>query len=82
MITPKETGRKKVNFMVDNEVMIHIVQWVPAGQRSDFVNHALQEAVQDLARQKAIEAMDRVRMEGHFIMSDKEIRKAREYGRE
>lgn len=79
---PIRFSRKKVNFMVDEHILIRIKEWIPEGERSNFVNGALDEALKDMARKEASEFMDKVREEGNFKMTDDQIRKAREYGRE
>ncbi len=77
-----QSPRKKVNFMIDEGILARMKEWIPEGERSNFVNGALEEAVKDIFRKEASEFMDKVRKEGHFKMTDAQIRKAREYGRE
>jgi len=78
----KNSPRKKTNFMVQNDLLDAMKFYIPSGERSDFVNGALEEALQDIARKKAMDAMDEMRKRIKWKMTDKEFRKAREYGRE
>lgn len=78
----KKTARKKVNFMVDLNILEGMKFFVPAGERSDFVNKALQASLKDFARKKASEAMDEIRKKWNLKITNEEIRKYREYGRE
>ncbi|MEK7523422.1 MAG: hypothetical protein AAB588_00135 [Patescibacteria group bacterium] len=73
--------RKKVNFMVNMDLLEAITFLVPSGSRSEFVNEAVEEALRDFARRKAIEAMDEFRRKNKWKMTDEEIRKAINYGR-
>lgn len=82
MITSeKSTKRKKVNFMVDLHVLEKFQKWIPAGERSDFVNHTLEEAVRRYKRKKAFDAMDELRERAHIRMTSKEMIKRKNYGR-
>lgn len=73
---------KKANFMFRFITLEKLAKWIPEGERSKFVDNAVDEAVAGFARRKAIEFMDKFSSEAHFHMTDEEIRKAREYGRE
>lgn len=75
-------GRKKLNFMLDNNIVIKLMAWIPAGKRSEFVNGAIDNAIKDYLRREATEYMDAFRKKFKWRMTDEEIRKAREYGRE
>ena len=82
MIThSQKEARKKINFMVKIHLIDKLNFVVPAGKRSDFVNDALQRALEDEGRRRAIEAMDKLRKKMQWKISDEEIRKLREYGR-
>lgn len=82
MITSiKETKRTKVNFMIDNDVLIQMKTWVVSGERSDFVNEALEKAVLRYRREKAFKAMDELREKANIHMTDAEIIKLKNYGR-
>lgn len=83
MFTPiKPVKRKKVNFMISEDILIKFYQWVPVGKRSDFVNEAINEVLKGKAMREASEFMDKFREEHRLKMTDAEIRKARNYGRE
>ena len=68
--------------MIDQDLLIEFVELVPGGERSDFVNGALLEAVSRFKRARAMEGMDAFSRENKWSMTEKEIRKARNYGRE
>lgn len=75
-------GRKKLNFMLDNNMVIKLMTWIPSGKRSEFVNGAIDQSLTHYVRGMAIESMDKLRKKTKLRMTDKEIRKARKYGRE
>lgn len=83
MFTPNSQDEKriKMNFMVKNNVVKMLQHWVPAGKRSDFVNDVLAYALKKTAQKEAMEFMDKVRKEGKFRMTTKEIKAAINYGR-
>ena len=83
MITPqKEQKRHKVNFMMNEQVLVQLKECLPAGERSDFVNHAVEEALLDLGRKKAAEAMDAFRKEGKWKITTEEFIRLKNYGRD
>ncbi len=49
------TKRKKVNFMVDEGILERVEAIIPSGERSDFVNHAMEQALIVYGRKKAFE---------------------------
>ncbi len=73
---------KKANFMFRIATLEKLNGFIPNGERSKFVNQAVDEALIDFGRKIAAERMDKFRKEAHWHMTDAEIRKAREYGRE
>lgn len=75
-------NRKKVNFMVDVKVLAEIERLIPAGQRSNFVNESLDEALLRYSRGVAIEGMRKLAKKLKVKVSDSEIRKLKNYGRE
>ena len=44
--------QKKVNFMVNHETLEALKEWIPAGDRSNFVNGALEDAVRRYKERK------------------------------
>lgn len=68
--------------MVNENIIKAIHFFVPAGERSNFVNRALEDALDQEARQRAIDSMNEFRKTVGLKMTDAQIRKAREYGRE
>lgn len=85
MITPSNLAnldkRKKVNFMISVKVLEMMQKHVPAGERSDFANKALNDALLYAGRRKAAEQMDEMRKNLKLKITDAEIRKLRAYGR-
>lgn len=77
----KYLDRQKVNFMMSKELLAQFYQLVPSGDRSNFMNEALEEYLTRYGRQKAIEAMDRMAESGEFSkLSTKEFLKTRHEG--
>ncbi|MBI2634523.1 hypothetical protein HYW82_02540 [Candidatus Peregrinibacteria bacterium] len=77
--------RKKVNFMIDRCILVKMEKLIPPGQRSDFVNKALDEAIVQFGRRKASEGMDKLAKElaaEGFTMSTEEFIRLKNYGRE
>ncbi len=75
-------ARKKVNFMVNQETLSALKEWIPAGDRSNFVNGALEDAVRRYKRQKASDMMDELRKKANLRLTTAEIIKLKNYGRE
>lgn len=82
MITPTQGApREKVNFMVNRNILIDLKKWIPAGERSNFVNGALEKAILRFKREKAFVAMDELREKAKLRMTDAEIIRFKNYGR-
>jgi hypothetical protein len=82
MITSeKAKKRKKTNFMIGHDILIEISKWIPAGERSNFVNGVLEAAILRYRREKAFQAMDELREKAKLRMTDKEIIRLKNYGR-
>lgn len=77
-----KTMRKKVNFMINQEVLEMLKKWIPAGDRSNFANGALEEAVRRYVREKAFQLIDELREKSKLKMSTAEMIKLKNYGRE
>ena len=77
----KTEKRHKINFMVSNQIIIEMENLIPKGQRSDFVNKALQKELRNLGREKAIEEMDKMAKKIKLKTTTKEIIKLKNYGR-
>lgn len=73
--------RKKVNFMIDKEILIKIEKLLPAGKRSDFINVVLEEALTQYGRGLASDNMNELAKKSHFKISTNEIIKLKDYGR-
>jgi len=52
----------RVNFMLDDEIWDEL-QDIPKGERSKLVNHAVGNELQACRRKKAMQEMDRLRVE-------------------
>lgn len=74
--------RKKVNFMIKEDLLEGMKFFIPQGERSDFVNGTLEEALKDFARKKASAAMDELREKANIRMSTKEFIRLKNYGRQ
>jgi metal-responsive CopG/Arc/MetJ family transcriptional regulator len=74
--------RKKINFMVSKKLLEELSAFVPQGQRSDFVNEALKEALDLFRRRKSVENMEKLRQEMKITISNDELIKLKNYGRE
>ena len=73
--------RKKTNFMIDNEILQELKEFIPEGQRSDFINESIQEAISTFKRKKAFEGIEELRQKLKLKMSMKEFKKLKNYGR-
>ncbi len=83
MITStKENKREKINFMVNRDILVELKQWIPAGERSNFVNGALEKAILRFKREKAFQAMDELREKAKIMMTTKDFIRLKNYGRE
>lgn len=80
--TYAKSARKKVNFMVNESLLVELNIYIPAGERSDFVNQAIEESIAQYKNRKAFEGMEKLRKKYHIHLSTKEIIKAKNYGRD
>lgn len=80
----KTEERKRVNIMINKRILQQMSELVPARKMSDFVNEALERAIEDFSMRKASEGMDKLaeifKKEG-VRMSTKEFIKLKNYGR-
>lgn len=67
--------------MIGHDILVEITKWIPAGERSNFVNGALEKELLHYRREKAFEAMDELRIKAKLKMTDKEIIRRKNYGR-
>lgn len=77
----KAEERKRVNFMINKWILTRMNEFIPARKMSDFVNEALEEAIGQFSRKKAIEGMDQLASSHKFRMSTEEFIKLKNYGR-
>lgn len=74
-MTPATLQRKRVNLMIDIENLEKLEEMIPSGNRSDFVNEAIEEKFRRWGRRKALELMNlSIKNEKH-IHTTKEILK-------
>lgn len=81
MLTPTLSARKKVNFMVNETLVAEINVYIPSGERSDFVNEAIEEALADYKQKKAFEGMDKLRKKYKIHLSTSEFIRLKNEGR-
>lgn len=73
--------RKKVNFMVDKQLLLELERLVPAGKRSDFVNDSLDCFLSKEKKKIAGEGMRKLAKKMKLNMSMDEVRNLKDYGR-
>lgn len=70
--------------MVDKAILADIRSLVPSGGMSDFINEALEKAIEDFSMRKACEGMDKLAeiiSKKGVRMSTEEFIKLKNYGR-
>lgn len=77
----KTEERKKVNFMVNKQILLRMDQLIPERKKSDFVNEVLEEAIKDFGRKKASDGMDALARAHKMRMSTEEFVRLKNYGR-
>lgn len=77
----KYLDRQKVNFMISKETLMQFRQMIPAGERSDFMDKVLKEALVSYRRRKASEEIDKLSQKLNLKMSTEELIKLKNYGR-
>lgn len=78
----KTEERKRVNFMINKWILTRMNELVPSRKMSDFVNEALEEAIENFARRKAVEGIAELRVKNRIKMTTEEMIKLKNYGRE
>jgi hypothetical protein len=73
--------REKVNFMISRVVVADLRKTIPEGERSDFVNEALQAAMDKIRLKQFSEGLDTLRNADPRKFSNKEIIQAIHEGR-
>ena len=53
--------RKKTNFMIDIHVLQEIKEFIPDGQRSDFLNDSIQKGLEDFRNKVAFNGIREMR---------------------
>lgn len=67
--------RKRINFMIDAKLLQEMERVVPSGERSDFVNVALEEKLKEWSRKKATELIHEFKLKNPMKMKSSEILK-------
>ncbi len=67
--------------MLDVNLIANLNELVPAGERSDLINKAIEEKITQLGRQKASEFMEEMRKKLKHKTNNKKIYKDIRYGR-
>lgn len=73
--------RKRLNFMIDENILKGLNSLIPAGQKSNFINEAIEEKIIKYGKQKAFESIEIIRSNLKLNMNTKEILKAIKDGR-
>ena len=81
MSTATIKKRKKVNFMIDIDILEQLEKFIPAGKRSDFINEKMQEIVREFTKRTALDYLDQFKKKKKIKESTQEIIKAIRYGR-
>lgn len=66
--------------MISKEILKSLHQVIPAGQRSDFVNKTLEEALIDYGRRRASEEIDNLSKKWGSKISTEEFLRTRHEG--
>lgn len=77
----RTTERKKTNFMVNYNILASLKEFIPNGQRSDFINDALEEAISKFKRKLAGRRMDERRKRLGLHISTGKLIKLKNEGR-
>ena len=67
--------------MVNQELLAEVRIFIPEGERSNFVNKAISDALVDYKRQKAFDDMAKLRKETKLSMTTKEFIRLKNEGR-
>lgn len=78
---PTLTKRRRVNVMLDVNLIDGLNELVPAGERSDLINEAIEEKMTQISRQKASEFMVEMRKKLKHKTNNAKIYKDIRYGR-
>lgn len=73
MAPAASTKRKRINFMIDQNLVEEMTSLIPSGERSDFVNEALENALTIWSRKKAFELIDEANKTHPLKTSTEEI---------
>lgn len=65
--------RKKINFMISEETFENLEKLIPGGQRSDFINAAIEEMLIKQGREKAIDFFEEFKKKQKKSMDTRDI---------
>lgn len=82
MQSTKPAKRKRVNFMVEVHLLEDLQALVSSGERSNFVNEALEESLIRFSREKAVKESAKLRKKFSIKMSEAKLKKELRYGLE
>lgn len=66
-------GRRKVNYMMNEDILERMEKLVPSGERSDVVNQAVDEWLVRYGRRKAFEYFEQLKKKQKKAWSNDEI---------
>lgn len=67
--------------MIRDDLIAEMATYIPSGERSDFVNEAIEEAIQDYKTRKAFAGMDALRKKYKLRLSTQEFIRLKNEGR-
>ncbi len=67
--------------MISYQLIGDIDQFIPQGERSDFINKVLEEALINLKNEIAFSEMEKLRLKSNFHMTNDETIESINYGR-
>lgn len=81
MLQEKSAKRKRVNFMIQMQILQELESLIPNGDRSAFVNEAIECKLVDWGRAKTFEEMEKSIKKQKKVHTTKEILKLIHEGR-
>lgn len=67
--------------MIGKDILVEIKKWIPAGERSNFVNDTLEKALLRYRRGKAFQMIDELREKAKLRMTTAQMIRLKNYGR-
>lgn len=75
-------NRKRINIMIDIQLLEKLDKLIPTGERSNFANAAFEKALLQFGREKALEEIHESRGKIVINLSDEDLKKEIRYGLE